>query len=143
MPRESSVRPITAARSRPPLREKLLRLMMPAIATRETPMISVVLAVTEPIALPMASCAEPFIAARTETSSSGRVVAKETTVAPTTNFGIPVASANQEAESTNQSPPLMVSTRPTTKMTAATASRAPPVIEPKNAKPKNSIFCPS
>ena len=61
------------------LREKLFLFTAPAIATRETPIIRVVLAVTEPTALPIASCAEPFIAALTETKSSGRVVAKETT----------------------------------------------------------------
>ena len=103
-------------------------------------MISVVLAVTEPTALPMASCAEPFMAALTETNSSGRVVAKDTMVAPTTNLGMPVTSANQDAESTNQSPPLMVRKRPTRKIPAATPSSAPPSRESKNVKPKNSML---
>ena len=99
-----------------------------------------VLAVTDPIAFPIASWAESFIAALTETRSSGRVVANDTTVAPTTNFGIPVASANQEAESTNQSPPFIIEQRPTMKITAATARRAPLPRDPKSVKPKNSIL---
>ena len=52
---ERRVSPTTAARRRPPLRAKLFLLTTPAIATRETPMIRVVLAVTEPIAFPIAS----------------------------------------------------------------------------------------
>ena len=85
--KERTVRPIIAPRRRIPFNENSFLLITPAIATRETPIISVVLAVTEPTALPIASCAEPFIAARTDTKSSGNVVAKETTVAPTTTPG--------------------------------------------------------
>ena len=139
-PRERTVSPTVDARKSPPLNANSFLFTRPAIATKETPIMRVVLAVTEPTALPIASCAEPFIAALTDTRSSGSVVANDTTVAPTTNFGMPVASANQAAESTNQSPPLIIRTRPTIKRPAATAIKPPPLREPNRVKPKNSIF---
>lgn len=52
-----------------------------------------VLAVTEPTALPTAMSAFPSKAENSDTSSSGMVVAKLTTVAPMINFGMPVDSA--------------------------------------------------
>ena len=70
-------------------------------------------AVTEPIALPMAMSVLPSAAAIVDTMISGSVVATETIVAPIRNFGMPDASAIQAAASTNQSPPLMISTNPT------------------------------
>ena len=75
-------------------------------------MMSPVLAVTEPMALPMAMSACPFEAAIELTNSSGSVVASETMVAPTMKRGMPETSAIQPAASTNQSPPLMMQTRP-------------------------------
>ena len=81
-------------------------------------MIRPVLAVTEPTALPMAMSALPSSAEKTDTSISGIVVAKLTTVAPMMNFGIPEASAIHVAASTKKSPPLMMHTRP-----AANSSR--------------------
>lgn len=60
-----------------------------------------------------ASAARASSAAKMETSSSGKVVAKLTTVAPTISFGMPEASAIHDAASTKKSPPLMMSTRPT------------------------------
>ena len=48
-----------------------------------------VLAVTEPTALPTAMSALPSRAENTDTSISGMVVAKLTTVAPMMNFGDP------------------------------------------------------
>lgn len=71
------------------------------------------LADTEPTALPMAISVCPSAAAMTETMISGRVVATETMVAPMRNLGIPEASAIHDAASTNQSPPLTMSPRPT------------------------------
>ena len=90
------------------------------------PMMRPRFAVTLPMALPMdistmpmplpgesASAARASSAAKMETSSSGKVVAKLTTVAPTISFGMPEASAIHDAASTKKSPPLMMSTRPT------------------------------
>ena len=85
---------------------------------RERHMIRPVLAVTEPTALPMAMSALPSSAEKTDTSISGMVVAKLTTVAPMMNLGIPEASAIHVAASTKKSPPLMMHTRP-----AANSSR--------------------
>ena len=70
------------------------------------------LAVTEPTALPTARSTSPWRVPVTETVSSGRVVARETMVAPMMNRGTPVASAIHTAPSRNQSPPLMMRRRP-------------------------------
>ena len=96
------------------------------MATSAMPMMRPRFAVTLPMALPMdistmpmplpgesASAARASSAAKMETSSSGKVVAKLTTVAPTISFGMPEASAIHDAASTKKSPPLMMSTRPT------------------------------
>ena len=48
-----------------------------------------------------------------DTITSGRVVARLIIVAPIMNLGMPVTSATQTAPSTNQSPPLTMSTTPT------------------------------
>jgi hypothetical protein len=80
--------------------------------TREMPKISPRLAVTEPTALPTARSTSPWKVPVTDTVSSGRVVARETTVAPMINLGTPVASAIQTAPSRNQSPPLMIKSSP-------------------------------
>ena len=79
----------------------------------DTAMMRPMFAVTEPIALPMAMSVLPSAAAIVDTMISGSVVATETIVAPIRNFGMPDASAIQAAASTNQSPPLMISTNPT------------------------------
>ena len=71
-------------------------------------------AVTEPTALPMASASMPWAAAMDDTISSGRVVAKLTTVAPITKAGMPDTQAIQPAASTNISPHLTMRTTPST-----------------------------
>ena len=53
--RERSVRPMIAPRRRPPRIAIVFLEIAPAIATRDTPIIRVVFAVTDPIALPIAS----------------------------------------------------------------------------------------
>ena len=78
----------------------------------DTASIMPVLAVTEPIALPVAISTEPEAAAITETSISGRVVARETIVAPMMNWGMPDTDAIHEAASTNQSPPFIMHMSP-------------------------------
>ena len=88
--------------------------MTAGIHTSEMPMIRPMFAVTEPTALPTARSSSPSMTPVTDTVSSGRVVATLTIVAPIMNLGIPVKFAMKTAESTNQSPPLMMSTRPTT-----------------------------
>ena len=90
-------------------------------------MISAVLAVTEPMALPMAMSACPLEAAMLLTISSGSVVATETIVAPTMNRGTPDTSAIHPAASTNQSPPLMmrISPRANSRMMTARDSIEP------------------
>ena len=52
---ESSVSPTIAVSSKPPFKENSFLFTTPAIATSDTPIMRVVLAVTEPIALPIAS----------------------------------------------------------------------------------------
>ena len=52
-------------------------------------------------------------AAMTETSSSGRVVARLTIVAPMISLGIPLTSAIQDAASTKKSPPFTMNMMPT------------------------------
>ena len=91
-----------------------------------THMISPTLAVTEPTALPTAMSALPCRAAKTDTSISGMVVAKLTTVAPMMNLGMPEASAIQLAASTNRSPPLMMHSSPAAN-NSSTMNRLPPV----------------
>ncbi len=89
---------------------------------------SPVLAVTEPTALPIAIAFEPRAAPIAETSSSGRVVAKLTTVAPIINFGIPETSAIHTADYTKRSPPFPISPSPPIK-SLATAPRGQPAAE--------------
>ena len=74
------------------------------------------LAVTLPTALPTAMSTFPWVAAMTDTSSSGSVVARLTMVAPTISFGMPLTSAIQEAASTNQSPPFTIRMIPARKI---------------------------
>ena len=78
-----------------------------------------VLAVTLPMALPIAISTLPSCAAMAETSNSGSVVARLTTVAPTISLGIPDTSAIHVAASTNTSPPFTIRTIPTASITAA------------------------
>ena len=52
------------------------------------------------MALPMDISTLPCVAASTDTSISGRVVATLTTVAPIISLGIPLTSAIHEAAST-------------------------------------------
>ena len=85
-------------------------------------MIKPVLAVTEPIAFPTliptcpmapaispasARCL-PSMAPITDTNNSGKVVARETIVAPMINLGIPLFSAIQLLASTKKSPPFTI-----------------------------------
>ena len=115
-----------AASSKPALKPNCLRVIRQGMQTSDRHMIRPTLAVTEPTALPTAISALPSSAAKTETSISGSVVAKLTTVAPTMNFGMPNASAIHVAASTNQSPPLMIKTSPATK-SSRTVKRLEPV----------------
>ena len=93
--------------------------------TSDRHIISPVFAVTEPTALPTAISALPSNAENTETSISGMVVAKLTTVAPMMNLGMPEASAIHVAASTKRSPPLMMHIRPTANRTRTSASVLP------------------
>ncbi len=77
---------------------------------------------TEPTAFPRAIPPEPWAAAMVETSSSGMVVPRLTTVAATTKGGMPVTLAIHSAPSTKLSPPFTISTRPSKN------SRITPVI---------------
>ena len=88
------------------------RLTAEGMHTRDSPRMSPRLAVTEPTALPTARSTSPWRVPVRETVSSGRVVARETMVAPMMNRGTPVASAIHTAPSRNQSPPLMIRSRP-------------------------------
>ena len=83
------------------------------------PRISPRLADTDPTALPAAMPAAPRAVASSDTASSGRVVARLTTVAPTRNLGTPSALANHTAASTNRSPPFTVRKRPRSSMRMA------------------------
>ena len=83
------------------------------MAIMATAMISPVLAMTEPTALPTAISTLPWAAAMTETIISGMVVARLTMVAPMMKVGIFMALAIQLAASTKASPPLITSTTPT------------------------------
>ena len=94
--------------------------------TSDRHMISPVLAVTEPTALPTAISALPSKAANTDTIISGIVVAKLTTVAPMMNFGMRDASAIHVAASTKKSPPLMMHSSPAAN-SSRTKKRFPPV----------------
>ena len=80
---------------------------------RDTAIISPMFAFTLPTALPIAIAALPSPAAMDDVISSGKVVPMLTTVAPMMNCGTPDISAILLAESTNQSPPLMIRTSPT------------------------------
>ena len=93
--------------------EKLFLSIANGMQTMKMPIIIAVFAVTEPIAFPAAISTFPFAVAVMLTIISGNVVAMETMVAPITNLGTPATSAIQLAESTNQSPPLMIKTSPT------------------------------
>ena len=97
--------------------------------TSERHIISPVFAVTEPTALPTAMSAFPSSAEKTDTSISGIVVAKLTTVAPIMNFGMPDASAIHVAASTKKSPPLMMHTSP-----AANSSRTKNMLLPVKSR---------
>ena len=83
---------------------------------------SPVLAVTDPTALPIAISTLPFRAAKSDTRSSGRVVARLTMVAPIMNLGIPDISAAHVAASTKTSPPLIINPRPTINKIIVTVS---------------------
>ena len=100
-----------------PLGANSFLLIAKGIHTMKIPIIIAVFAVTEPIALPAAISTLPLAVAWILTIISGKVVATETIVAPITNFGTPRISAIQLALSTNQSPPLIIRTRPTTNKT--------------------------
>ena len=91
-----------------------LRFIAAGRHTSDIPIMSPIFAVTEPTALPTAISSSPPSTPVTDTVSSGRVVARLTTVAPIINLGIPVAFAIHTAESTNQSPPLIIRRRPRT-----------------------------
>ena len=88
------------------------RLMTAGRKMTDSAIMRPVFAVTDPMALPMAISVLPSAAAIVETMTSGMVVATETMVAPMMNCGIPEAAAIQLAASTNQSPPLTISTIP-------------------------------
>ncbi len=122
--RQASHRQRMAARSSSALAVQSRRRTRPGKNTMASARISPVLAVTLPIALPMARSACPCAAAMVDTSSSGRVVARLTTVAPMRNCGIPLAAAIQQAASTNKSPPFTVSTNPRKNITHASQSPA-------------------
>ena len=83
------------------------------MATMATAMMSPVLAITEPTALPIAMSTFPPAAAITETIISGIVVARLTMVAPMMKVGISMALAIQPAASTKASPPLTTRAIPT------------------------------
>ena len=117
-----------------------LRVMAHCIHTREIHRMRPVLAVTEPTALPTAMSAFPSKAENSDTSSSGMVVAKLTTVAPMINFGMPVDSAIHVAASTNRSPPFMIQNRPAPNR-ASTKNRLLPVRSSGMDDPSNDCFC--
>ena len=104
----------------------------------EMAMIMPVLAVTEPMALPIAISVLPSAAAMVETMISGSVVAMDTTVAPIRNCGRPEASAIHVAASTNQSPPLTINASPSRNSKIVIMSdddiRIPPCISQKDEK---------
>ena len=100
-----------AISSRPAFTPNCFRVMAQVMQTSAMHIITPILAVTEPTALPTAMSTLPSSAANTDTSISGSVVAKLTTVAPMMNLGMPEASAIHVDASTNQSPPLMMHRR--------------------------------
>ncbi|UKI21077.1 MAG: hypothetical protein L6V83_05795 [Christensenella sp.] len=101
-----------------------------AINTSENAMISAILQLTEPTALPIAIAACPSAAEMLETRISGRVVATLTIVAPMMKVGIPDTSAIQLAASTNQSPPF------TTRRIPSARSRIYPAMLCPSIMPK-------
>ena len=115
----------TAASRSPAFTPNCRRGILQLMHTSDRHIISPVLAVTEPTALPTAISALPSKAENTETSISGMVVAKLTTVAPIINFGMPEASAIQLAASTKRSPPFIMQTRPTANRTRTSISVLP------------------
>ena len=76
-------------------------------ASAPTPNTNVILVTIEPTALPKASSAEPLMIEVIEVATSGKVVPRDTIVAPIINSGIPIASAISTAFSTNRSADLV------------------------------------
>jgi hypothetical protein len=76
--------------------------------------INAVLQIIEPMAFPYAIAPLLFIAAVTDTITSGRVVPIDTTVAPIISSGIRKRLAIPTELSTKRSPPFISSTAPTT-----------------------------
>lgn len=77
------------------------------------PSISPILAIFEPIILPIAMDVLPLNAATTEIKSSGAEVPKATIVRPTTSFETPCLNANEDDPDTSQLPPIYKSEPPT------------------------------
>ena len=111
-----------ASRSSVPFSRRGRGSTLPGKNSREIPRMRPVLQDTEPTAFPRAIPPEPWAAAMVETSSSGMVVPRLTTVAATTKGGMPVTLAIHSAPSTKLSPPFTISTRPSKN------SRITPVI---------------
>ena len=78
-----------------------------------SPMIRPMLQMHDPTALPSAMPESPIDAAVTDTTSSGVVVARLTSVPPMTKRGIRSARPMWMLESTNRSPPLATRANPT------------------------------
>ena len=76
------------------------------------PTMSPMLQMQEPTALPSAMPESPIVAAVADTTSSGPVVARLTSVPPITKRGIRSARPIWTLESTNRSPPLATRANP-------------------------------
>ena len=78
----------------------------------QNPKIKTILNKDEPIALPTAISASPFLAATTEVTSSGNEVPTATIVKPTNKSLIPNLVAIKDALSTTKSPPKIIPANP-------------------------------
>ena len=76
--------------------------------SKDNAIIKLVLTVTDPIALPTAISVQLLLAAISDTIISGKVVARETMVAPMIICGMPKMLAMVVAACTKKSPPLTI-----------------------------------
>ncbi len=127
MPKTS--REITAKSSSAPFSRSGRTSTVPGMQRREMPSTSPVLQDTDPTALPSAIAPDPWAAASTETSSSGMVVPRLTTVAATTKGGMPVTRAIHRAPSTKLSPPFTISANP-----SRNNSTTPAILHPSSCR---------
>ena len=95
------------------------------VSNATVPIISPILQIQEPMALPRAIPVSPTPLAIADTTSSGVVVARLTSVPPMTNRGTRNARPMAMLESTNRSPPLATRPSPMTMRTTSYSTATP------------------